>query len=296
MTQKPIPVSDKSANKQENIQHAAEALGRSKARWAVFRAVYFGKKRVKTVNDIAKSTGLSCKRVLEEGKRLVYANVISQTKTTSGTGYEKDSFLQNHYTQILKLAGDFKAIQQIPTKRNRTTNSGHYSVIKVLIDRKKSRAKLITIDEIDSFGRISGVSVNSFERRSEITIKKLFKKIFGEKGKFTDWGGEKNDLFTTRLRLRGQRLACAIAFKGWGTKGVLTPGKMGRNGDQIQRLFNSSAQMFLVQYCGQIDERVVEQMEAFAHLRADLAGGNQVTYYGVIDGLDTERLFQAYSP
>lgn len=71
--------------------------------------------------------------------------------------------------------------------------------------------------------------------------------VLGEKGKFQDWGGEGNDLWTTRLRLGGKRRATAFAFKSGGTPGKLTPAKMGRNGDQIQRLFQSPADVFIVQ-------------------------------------------------
>jgi hypothetical protein len=42
-------------------------LGRSKARLAVFHAVYRGKKKAKSVNEISRMTGLDRVRVLQEG-------------------------------------------------------------------------------------------------------------------------------------------------------------------------------------------------------------------------------------
>ena len=59
-----------------------------------------------------------------------------------------------------------------------------------------------------------------------------------------------------------------VALKGPAKKGALVPGMMGKNGDQIQRLFNSSADVFFVQYEGEIAESVVEQMEKLAKVRA----------------------------
>ena len=104
--------------------------------------------------------------------------------------------------------------------------------------------------------------------------------------------GERNDLHTTKLRLSSRRRLTAIGFKGPGTKGILTPKKMGKNGDQIQRLFKSPADVFLVQYWGQIDQSVTEQMEEFAKSKS--ASEMKEVYFGIIDGDDSNRLLKAY--
>ncbi len=72
----------------------------------------------------------------------------------------------------------------------------------------------------------------------------------------------------------------------------LVPGMMGKNGDQIQRLFQTDAEVFFVQYWRDIDESVLEQMRTFAIVKS-IADGNRV-YYGVIDGADSYRLYRAY--
>ena len=105
-------------------------------------------------------------------------------------------------------------------------------------------------------------------------------------------GRRANDLFTTRVRIKGKRIATAFAFKGPGTSGRLTPGKLGKNGDQIQRLFLGPAEVFIVQYHGQIGQAVSEQMKAFATLNS-VREGKQICY-GVIDGEDSRRLIAAY--
>ena len=80
----------------------------------------------------------------------------------------------------------------------------------------------------------------------------------------------------------------------WGpaTTGKLTPKKLGKNGDQIQRLFNSPADVFIVQYHSQIDESVVDQMKRFAI--ANSVTENKQVWFAVIDGDDTNRLISAF--
>jgi hypothetical protein len=131
-----------------------------------------------------------------------------------------------------------------------------------------------------------------FIRIKEKEFKSGVQKILGQPGKFQDWGGEKNDLLTTRLYFGGKRIAAAFAFKGRGMTGELTPAKMGANGDQIQRLFESAAQLFILQYWAAINERVREQIRAFATITS-LQRGEKI-YYCLIDGVDTARLIQAY--
>jgi hypothetical protein len=91
---------------------------------------------------------------------------------------------------------------------------------------------------------------------------------------------------------QGKRVAAAFAFKGPGMKGVLVPGKLGKNGDQIQRLFVEDADLFIVQYVGQIASTVAQQMAVFAQAKS-LSTGRKI-YYGTIDGTDSARLIAAY--
>ncbi|HEV2173482.1 MAG TPA: hypothetical protein VGR71_07945, partial [Nitrospira sp.] len=117
-------------------------------------------------------------------------------------------------------------------------------------------------------------------------------KLVGETGRFSDWGGEKGDLFTTRLMMGGKRFAAAFAFKGRGRSGELTPALLGKNGDQIQRLFTNEAEVFFVQYWDRIAESVLTRMSAAA-IAKSYATGKRI-YYGIIDGSDSSRLIAAY--
>src|SRR5262249_51710918 len=144
-------------------------------------------------------------------------------------------------------------------------------------------AKFISIDDIDSFAKARAKVANSHKPMAEEKLKKAFAKIIGEKGSFKDWGGERSDLYTTKLRVGKRRVTAAIAFKGKATKGKLVPGKMGKNGDQINRLFSEPAEVFLVVYPGQIDSSIISQMQAFAIGKA--LNGSRVSY-GVVDASD----------
>ena len=107
-------VSDARSNRNDQIAHAANVLGKSKDRIAVFTAIYFGKKKVKTVQEIHIATKLSRKRVLEEGKRLEVGQVIHQTKLDGDTAYEKDGFYAGVKARILVLAKNRKKLDSFP--------------------------------------------------------------------------------------------------------------------------------------------------------------------------------------
>lgn len=290
-----LPVADLSSNAEENIAHAAKILGRAKHRVRVFNAIYTGKRQIKTAREISTSTRLSEIRVLQEGKRLAANHLVNQTKIDGRTAYRKIDFFHHHKKQILALASSPRQLRAFPTKRNPAVYSATAGRIQIKVDipRRRQRAYMLTVDNIGSFSNVRGVGKNqSYTRMAERKFKKGVAKILGETGNFKDWGGENRDLSSTRLVISGQRRAAAFAFKGPGKTGRLTPGKMGKNGDQIQRLFRCPADVFLVQYWAQVDDAVLEQMQGFAQLKSYMEG--KPIGYGIIDGGDSTRLIKAY--
>lgn len=151
---------------------------------------------------------------------------------------------------------------------------------------------MITCDDFDQFSKAKKIKSAIKKVISEKAFKAGVLRLIGESGDFQDWGGEKNDLYTTKLKFKGKRRPIAFAFKGPGMSGTLTPRKLGKNGDQIQRLFLGAAEIFIVQYHSQIDQSVIEQMVAFATMNS-VREGKRI-WYGVIDGDDTNRLIAAY--
>lgn len=112
------PVTDRTSNKNEHIVHAAEVLGRSEQRKAVFRAIYRGKSKVKTVLQLMESTQLSQVRVLQHGKNLATNELVKQVNVDGKTGYEKIPFFATHRDKVLSLADNASKREAIPTKRN----------------------------------------------------------------------------------------------------------------------------------------------------------------------------------
>jgi hypothetical protein len=287
-----IETSDIRSNANEQIVHAAQVLGRSKDRIKVFNEIHRGKKRVKTVDEIVKKTGLSRIRVLQEARFLYNNRIIKRKKVNGELAYEKDDFYAQNKKLILKLAGNRNALAKYPTKRNPTDKT---VVINLPVPRKEIDVQQLSIDDIDSFKEANRISLApdiKLVPLLENEFQKGLQGILNEQGEFNDWGGESDDLFSTRLILNGKRMNVAFGLKGRGTRGKLTPKKMGSQGDQIQRLFRTQADVFLIQYWRQIDQSVLEQMKVCAIAKSFF--DRKRIYYGVIDGQDTLRLIQAY--
>jgi hypothetical protein len=279
-----IPVSDFLSNLSDQVVNAAKLMHRSAHRQKVFETIYKGQKQQKSVQEIMKATGLSQIRVLDEGKKL--GPLVEKIRK----GFRKRKDLAPHYKRILAYARDPKKAAKVPTKVSPRV-SGAASSVRIKFSPAAAKAIQITIDEIDAFAGSKRPAKKFGAVREEI-IKKAFAEIIGEGGKFKDWGGEKSDLYTNRLKVKGTRRATAIAFKGRGTSGKLVPAKMGKNGDQIGRLFDEPADVFLIVYCGQIDSSVVSQLHAFAIAKRALSG--QRAYFGVIDADDLGQIAARY--
>jgi hypothetical protein len=290
----PLSVSDVRSSPSDQIEHAVRVLGRSKQRLKVFKAIYRGKKRAKSVNEIALATGLDRIRVLQEGRRLADNQIVKLVRAAGITIYEKDRFYSGQKEKILRLVQDPVALANLPTKTRPRPIWPKTISTPIRIPSARIHVREITIDEIDSFSRVQRIRVEpgSYVPMPEVQFKRGIAKILGEGGRFRDWGGEQNDLYTNKVRISGWRMQAAFAFKGRGTKGILIPAKMGKNGDQIQRLFKTAASVFLVQYWAQISESVVDQMAEFA--KAKSVGTGTLIRYGIIDGDDSNRLIKAY--
>jgi hypothetical protein len=242
------------------------------------------------VSQIVEKTKLTRMRVLQEAGTLAAADIVHKTEKDGELAYEQDKFFQANKKKILSLIADPKKAAAYPTKRK---------VVAVLPKHVKlptsgAKAKRVTIDDIDSFAKVKKLKANNYigDALSEDEFKNGIKTILGELGVFKDWGGESSDLYSSQARMKGKRHTVAFAFKGPGKPGKLVPGKMGKNGDQIQRMFRQGADIFFAQHHAQIDPSVLEQMQAHAVSKSHLTG--EQVYYGVIDGADSERLRLAY--
>lgn len=285
-------VSDSRSHPDNQIETAVRAIGRGKVRRKVFDAIYHHKAKVKTVGEIAQKTRLSRMRVLQEGRHLVSKGVVRQTRKDNDTAYEKIDFYHAHKRRILALVDDPKKLTAMVDKRRP----------KVIVNLPKSvaipsagaKVKRVYIDDFASFSKVKKVKgADSLpDTVSEDQFKGGVQRIIGEPGQFKDWGGEKSDLYTSRIRLNGKRLSAAFAFKGPGLKSKLVLGKMGTNGDQLPRLLQEEADVFFVQHWREIDPSVIDTMRNLAVAKSVTTG--KPLWFGTIDGKDSHRLFLAY--
>jgi DNA-binding transcriptional ArsR family regulator len=288
-----VKVADVRANTNENIRHAVNIIGRSKARRAIFEEIYRGKKKDKTVDDLRAATGLSQVRVLQEGGTLAGNGIVEKVRVGGRIAYRKDDFYSQHKRKVLDLADHPEKQSRYPTKQEPRV-SGTTATYEIRVGRTQILPTEITVDDIEAFANVRKVAAAVSQKLSDIPethVKEFLKRVIGETYEFKDWGGEKNDLFTNKLRFRGRRRTAAFAIKGRATKGPLTPKKMGTNGDQLGRLATSEAQVLVVAYHSKVDQSIHEQLRAYTIGRA--LAGNRV-YYCVIDGDDLGRLVAAY--
>jgi hypothetical protein len=68
----------------------------------------------------------------------------------------------------------------------------------------------------------------------------------------------------------------------------MTMAHLGKNGDQIDRLFSEPAELLILQHCHEVTPPVRGAMRAYAQQMGRLR------LFGIIDGYDTVRLFRAY--
>jgi hypothetical protein len=262
-------------------------LKRSERMQRVFFAIYSGKRR-KTVREVANITRLSEVAVAQIGGQLAGKQLIIAHRQGGKVIYEKESVYNAIRHTIRGDLKNQKRFKRLPTKYNPQAGK---TTVTIQIDGKRARATQIGCEEIEEFRKVKGVRNAPKIRIAEKKFKYGVAEILDDTGKFTDWGGETNDLLS-RAHVAGKSQSIAFAFKGPATTGVLTPKKMGKNGNQIQRLFTSPAEVFVVQYHSQIGDSVLEQMATHAKMRSYYEGAR--VWYCVINGDDKNRLMVAY--
>lgn len=292
-------VSDSASHRRDQIANFAEILRNAPARQKVFAAVYRGKQREKTIRQIAKATRFSTKRVATIARPLAHGEKLfeqgrARIEGEVQTVYRKIDFVVRNKDKILSLARSKDRFDKYHTK----TRPKIDVVVKNATIRLKVpfRVEAASLDPslVDQFSRMkkqTGAAGLRPARLSEVRTKKGIIKLLGDTHTAKDWGGETNDIFTTNLSIAGKKRRAAFALKGPAKTGPLVPGKMGKNGDQLQRLFDAPADVFVVQYEGEIKESVHKLMQELARARAISHGR---TWGCVIDGDNTRRLRRAY--
>jgi hypothetical protein len=197
----------------------------------------------------------------------------------------------HHYkARILALAGSKAKRSALPTKREvqvsvRINGSGH----------RAGRASEVTIDDVDQFKKVRRLRAKlaPLKPLPERKFKTGLQRLFGDTGEFKDWGGEKDDFYTNKLKMGGKRHSAAFVLKGPGISvKTMSPKHWGKRGNQIQRLLEAPASVFILQFEGQIDEDSIDQLKKLTELRARQQGAR--LFYGYIERDDSLRLRRAY--
>ncbi|MBB6158543.1 hypothetical protein HDC30_005801 [Pseudomonas sp. JAI115] len=150
-------------------------------------------------------------------------------------------------------------------------------------------------DEVDQFSTIDRTwtpNKAKFELMRTIPEKRVKELICNllEQESQNDWGGEESDIFTSGLMVGGKRMTGAFLLKGPAKFHPMTPKDLGKNGDQLYRLFNIPADVYIIQHCHTIEPSVRGMAEAFA-IRRTLTAPCRLLF---LDGWDTARLLKAH--
>ena len=153
----------------------------------------------------------------------------------------------------------------------------------------------LRLDEIQQFSYIDCTWTPSKEEFayladvSERKVKETIARLLGEHDVPADWGGEESDLFSGELLVAGRRHTGAFLLKGPAKFHQMTPKDLGKNADQVYRLFNIPADIYVIQHCHTVGPAVRKTVEAFAFHRSLTA----TCRYVIIDGYNTARLLRA---
>ncbi len=161
------------------------------------------------------------------------------------------------------------------------------SFLNVRNDGRIMPEEINEFEDLEKFD-IRVVDINEMKKYSEKDLKKWIAEIIGEKFIQKDWGGEKSDLFTTNLHIKKQRIRAAFLLKGPSKFHPMSIKDLGKQGDQIVRLFDEPADIYILQHCHFIKSEVEKMMSAFASRFYD------VSYYCIINGIDTFRILKSY--
>lgn len=163
------------------------------------------------------------------------------------------------------------------------------------IDLRLADNLSLPVQNIDQFKKVDfqwNPSKTEFNRLRDIPerqVKELFCSLLSEADVPNDWGGEETDVYSSNLTVEGKRCSAAFLLKGPAKFHEMTLADCGKNGDQIYRLFNTPADVFVLQHCHKVTPAVRKTMEAFA-----LSQYSRSCMYTIIDGYDTARILRSH--
>ncbi|HBT31888.1 MAG TPA: methyltransferase [Pusillimonas sp.] len=238
-----------------------------------------------------KSPALSLSERLDEplsGKKLVVE--FSKSGLVNDTAYVRMSgstrlFLFGYIARI-----DEQIIKAVP-----------YAIGDLVADNKVIASSFVPAlelrpEEIEQFAGMDQTWVPTGSEFKHMTtvpeqmVKELICRLLSEYSIPNDWGGEESDVVSANLLVGGVRHTGAFLLKGPARFHPMKPTDLGKNGDQLYRLFNIPAQIYVIQHCHTIGAAVRKQAEAFA-LQRSFVAPCQIVF---MDGFATARLLRAH--
>jgi hypothetical protein len=162
----------------------------------------------------------------------------------------------------------------------------HQQAYGITSGRRVYPTEIDQFTSIDFLSTVTPSDVKQVLKVPEEVVKTTVARMLDEHYVHKDWGGERSDLYTSRLRIKGRQVSSAWLFKGPGFPRPMTVKALGAPGDQIDRLFSQSAEVLVLQHCHEITPAVVSMMETYAY---DLRNPRR---YMIIDGTDTARILR----
>jgi hypothetical protein len=156
-------------------------------------------------------------------------------------------------------------------------------------------SRRVYASSVDQFARLRDMGpmrksdLNLLKQIPEKQVKEWFAEIIGEPFVPNDWGGETSDLSTNQLSIDGEPCSAAFLLKGPSFFKPMTIAALGKNGDQINRLFGEPVDLFVLQHCHHVRSAVVRLMGVFAW------DARKPSRYMVIDGATTFQILRAYA-
>ena len=226
---------------------------------------------------------------LPEYPELVFSGKFDPDKITTSTAYDKLSGQHRLFMLAYITSALAKQVKLRPIMIADRVASTKYKSMKFV----QQSSLHIFVDQIDEFNKAQQIDVREVDIKElrnypESQIKKWLAEIIGEKYVTKDWGGEQSDLYTSHLHIDGERARAAFVLKGPSRFNVMKNTDLGKNGDQIVRLFQEPADIYILQHCHYISTGVRHTMEAFS------SRFFQQSLYSVMDGIDTLRILKAY--
>jgi len=216
-----------------------------------------------------------------------YAKEHIEKNVKAGNLSEKDDLTVTLETAEDKCPFDISLIPDL---------DGYHLYVDEDVDKIQSNNNELSIDDIESFAEARDIEPHEVKpllplNLAEDQIQTFFEEIIGENFHQVDWSGEMNDLVTSFLRISGKRLRAAFLLKGKGTRGRLTIGKCGKNGDQIVRLAGALVDVYVIQHIDKIDPYVIYDLKGKVDLKNKRGEHCKLC---IIDGTDTARILRAY--